>query len=240
MLPVLLMLLFGGAIATGTSYVSYVVPGVLLLCAGFGVASTAVTVCQDMTGGIVDRLRSLDVPAPVFLTGHVVASLVRNVVSTALVLGVAFLIGLLRGTPAGASPWHALAWCGGILLASVAVSGDAFRHRMTGCCDERNSGVPVPPPEPPPPATSAHGSANAAASASYPNELVAPARPGRSAAPTPCTEQWRCSDLCRAGSGIVTRTVRVKLPVSCRLSSWRPACGGGSSACIGRARPARE
>jgi len=72
----------------------------------------------------------------------VVASLVRNVVSTALVLGVAFLIGLLLGTPAGASPWHALAWRGGILLASVAVSGDAFRHRMTGCCDERNSGVP--------------------------------------------------------------------------------------------------
>jgi ABC-2 type transport system permease protein len=204
LLPILLMVLFvylfGGAIGTGVSYVSYVVPGVLLLCAGFGAASTAVTVCQDMTGGIVDRFRSLDVPAPAFLTGHVVASLVRNAVSTILVLGVAFLIGfrphagpaawlaaagillsfvlaiswlaaaagllarsaeaangvtflvmflpypsstfvpihtmpawlqrfatnqpitpvvetlrgLLLGTPVGASPWHALAWCGGI------------------------------------------------------------------------------------------------------------------------------
>ena len=40
LLPVLLMLLFvylfGGAIQTGTRYVTYVVPGVLLPCAGFG------------------------------------------------------------------------------------------------------------------------------------------------------------------------------------------------------------
>ncbi|HYN16593.1 MAG TPA: ABC transporter permease, partial [Actinomycetes bacterium] len=39
-LPVMLLLLFvylfGGAIQTGTRYVTYVVPGVLLLCAGFG------------------------------------------------------------------------------------------------------------------------------------------------------------------------------------------------------------
>ena len=44
MLPVMLMLLFvylfGGAIQTGTKYVTYVVPGVLLLCAGFGSADT--------------------------------------------------------------------------------------------------------------------------------------------------------------------------------------------------------
>src|SRR5689334_8387484 len=48
LLPVLLMVmfveLFGGAIHTGTSYVSYVVPGVLVLCAGFGSTLTAVAV----------------------------------------------------------------------------------------------------------------------------------------------------------------------------------------------------
>ena len=53
LLPVLLMLifvyLFGGAIETGTDYVTYVVPGVILLCAGFGSATTAVTVSQDMS-----------------------------------------------------------------------------------------------------------------------------------------------------------------------------------------------
>ncbi len=218
-LPIVLMLmfvyLFGGAIATGTSYVQYVVPGVVLLCAGFGAANTAVSVCQDMTGGIVDRFRSLDVPGQAILAGHVAASTVRNAVSTLLVFGVALLIGfrphagpldwpaaagilllfvlaisclaaaagllarsaeaasgfafaviflpypsstfvpihtmpawlqgfarnqpvtpvvetlrgLLLGTPLGASPWHAVAWCGGIIAGAAALSGVLFRHR---------------------------------------------------------------------------------------------------------------
>ena len=93
MLPVLLMLmfvyLFGGAIRTGsTSYVTYVVPGVLVICAGFGAATTAVSVTQDLGGGIVDRFRSMDVPGPAFLTGHIAASMVRNIASTVLVFGV--------------------------------------------------------------------------------------------------------------------------------------------------------
>jgi ABC-2 type transport system permease protein len=41
-----------------------------------------VTVRQDMTGGIIDRFRSLDVPGTAVLAGHVIASLLRNVVST--------------------------------------------------------------------------------------------------------------------------------------------------------------
>src|SRR4029453_9450538 len=77
--PVMLMIvfvyLFGGAIATGTSYVTYVVPGVMLLCVSFGSALTAVSVATDMTGGIVDRLRSLDVGGAALLAGHVAASL---------------------------------------------------------------------------------------------------------------------------------------------------------------------
>lgn len=97
MLPIMLMLLFvylfGGAIHTGTKYVTYVVPGVLLLCAGFGSATTAVTVSQDLTGGIVDRLRSMDIGGVSVLSGHVAASVVRNAVSTVLVFGVAFAIG---------------------------------------------------------------------------------------------------------------------------------------------------
>ena len=73
MLPVILMLmfvyLFGGAIHTGTAYVSYVVPGVLVLCAGFGSASTAVSVSQDMHGGIMDRFRSMGVNGAAVLSG---------------------------------------------------------------------------------------------------------------------------------------------------------------------------
>lgn len=97
MLPIMLMVLFvylfGGAIETGTRYVTYVVPGVLLLCAGYGSSLTAVTVSNDMTTGVVDRFRSMDISGAAVLAGHVVASVIRNLISTALVLGVAFLIG---------------------------------------------------------------------------------------------------------------------------------------------------
>jgi ABC-2 type transport system permease protein len=122
MLPVLLMLifvyLFGGAIHTGTSYVTYVVPGVILLCAGFGSAMTAVTVSQDMTGGIVDRLRSLDVGGAAVLWGHVTASVARNAASTVLVLAVALLIGF--HPTAGLLGWLGVA--GILVLFVVAIS----------------------------------------------------------------------------------------------------------------------
>ena len=90
-MPIMLMLLFvylfGGAINTGTKYVTYVVPGVLLLCAGFGSSITAVSVSSDMSSGLVDRLRSLDVGGAAFLAGHVVASVARNATSTVVVFG---------------------------------------------------------------------------------------------------------------------------------------------------------
>jgi ABC-2 type transport system permease protein len=66
---------------------------VLLLCAVTGAATTAVTVCQDMAGGIIDRFRSLDVSGTAVLAGHVTASVLRNFVSTLLVIAVAFGIG---------------------------------------------------------------------------------------------------------------------------------------------------
>src|SRR4051812_9931174 len=73
MLPILLMLLFvylfGGAINTGTHYVTYVVPGVILLCAGFGSAMTAVSVSHDMTSGVIDRFRSMDVGGTAVVAG---------------------------------------------------------------------------------------------------------------------------------------------------------------------------
>ncbi len=117
-LPVMLMLmfvyLFGGAIDTGTKYVTYVVPGVLLLCAGFGSSLTAVSVNEDLGGGIVDRLRSMNVNGAALLSGHVVASVARNLASTVLVFGVAFAIGFRPH--AGALDWLAAL---GVLLAFV-------------------------------------------------------------------------------------------------------------------------
>lgn len=121
-LPVLLMLLFvdvfGGAIDTGTEYVNYVVPGIILLCTGYGAASTAVAVAQDMAEGVVDRFRSLPIHSSAVLTGHVVASLARNAFSTALVIGVAVLSGF-RPT---AGPLRWLGTVGVLVLFVLAMS----------------------------------------------------------------------------------------------------------------------
>lgn len=118
MLPVMLMLIFvyffGGAIDTGTAYVTYVVPGAMLLCAGFGAASTAVSVADDMRNGVIDRLRSLDVGGVPILAGHVTASVLRNLVSTTLVLAVALAIGF---RPQASAP--ALLAAAGLLVAYI-------------------------------------------------------------------------------------------------------------------------
>jgi ABC-2 type transport system permease protein len=122
LLPVLIMLLFvylfGGAIETGTRYVTYVVPGVVLLSAGFGAATTAVSVTTDLTGGIIDRFRSLDVAGASVLAGHVTASVVRNIASTVLVFAVAFAIGFRPS--AGPLDW--LAAAGILVVFIVAIS----------------------------------------------------------------------------------------------------------------------
>lgn len=96
-MPVIMMLLFtyvfGGAIQKDGQYIDYVVPGVVLLCAGFGAASTAVAVCRDLTNGVIRRFRSMPVHSALVVGGHVAASLVRNLLATAIVVGVAWLIG---------------------------------------------------------------------------------------------------------------------------------------------------
>jgi ABC-2 type transport system permease protein len=96
-LPVILLLLFvyvfGGAIGHGGHYADYVVPGLIVLCVGFGAGTTAVAVATDMSNGIVDRFRSLPIAPATVLIGHVVASLVRNLVATGLVIGAGLVVG---------------------------------------------------------------------------------------------------------------------------------------------------
>jgi hypothetical protein len=66
---------------------------VLLVCIGFGAGTTALSVSQDLAGGMIDRLRSIDVRGETLINGHVIASVLRNLLSTAIVLGVALAIG---------------------------------------------------------------------------------------------------------------------------------------------------
>ena len=95
--PIIMMFLFvfvfGGAIEGDGDYVNYVVPGIILLCAGFGAASVAVDVANDMTAGIIDRFRTMPLRASAVVTGHVITSLLRNLVATAIVIAVAIGLG---------------------------------------------------------------------------------------------------------------------------------------------------
>ncbi|MES1171439.1 MAG: ABC transporter permease, partial [Actinomycetota bacterium] len=120
-LPAILMVMFtyvfGGAIDPTGRYVNYVVPGTILLAAGFGAASTAVSVSRDMTEGFLDRLRTMAVPRATVITGHVVASLARNLLATAVVVGVALALGF-RPT-AGPAEWVAAAGLVALYIAAI-------------------------------------------------------------------------------------------------------------------------
>lgn len=111
-LPVAMMLLFvfvfGGAIDVGDyNYVNYVTPAIILLCIGYCAATTSVSIQVDMRAGIIDRFRSMSVSRTCVLAGQVTASVMRNVLSTSLVILVALLIGFRPS--AGTAEWLLIA-----------------------------------------------------------------------------------------------------------------------------------
>jgi ABC-2 type transport system permease protein len=122
LLPPMLMFMFvyffGGAIHTGGSYIDFVVPGVLLVCVGFGAGTTAVSVAHDLSSAIVDRLRSMDVRGESLIAGHVVASVVRNLASATLAVCFALAIGYRPQADVG----HWLAAIAILTLFVVAIS----------------------------------------------------------------------------------------------------------------------
>lgn len=118
MILLVFVYLFGGATNVGTKYVTYVVPGILILGAFVSTAPTAVTVCEDMTGGIIDRFRSMNVPGSAIVGGHVLASTARYAIAVVLMLAVGYGIGFR----AHATPGGALAAAGILLLFAFAVS----------------------------------------------------------------------------------------------------------------------
>ncbi|MGN9907544.1 ABC transporter permease [Phytohabitans sp. LJ34] len=114
--PVAMMLLFvyvfGGAIDTGTvSYVNYMLPGILLITIASGISYTAFRLFADMQGGIFERFQSMPIARSGVLWAHVLTSLVANVISLVVVVGVALLMGFRSG--AGVLAWLAVA---GILI----------------------------------------------------------------------------------------------------------------------------
>ncbi len=122
-MPIAMMLLFvyvfGGAIETGTAaYVDYLLPGILLITIVSGISYTAFRLFTDVSSGIVERLRSMPISRSSVPWAHVLTSVVSNLVSLAIVLVVAFLMGFR--TSAGPLSW--LAVLGLLVLFTVAVT----------------------------------------------------------------------------------------------------------------------
>ena len=68
-------------------------PGVFAQTVLFGSAFTGIGIAEDMTKGIIDRLRSLPMFQPGVLIGRTVSDLVRNLFTFVVMLVVALLIG---------------------------------------------------------------------------------------------------------------------------------------------------
>jgi ABC-2 type transport system permease protein len=115
-MPIAFMLLFvyvfGGAIKSGSdSYVTYLLPGILLITIASGISYTAYRLFMDMQSGIVGRFQSLPIARSSVLWAHVLTSIVANFVSLVVVVLVALIMGFR--SPAGVPAWLAVA---GILL----------------------------------------------------------------------------------------------------------------------------
>ena len=95
----------GGASGGRAEYVNYVTPGIVLMTIAGAATGTAVSVATDMTEGIVARFRTMAISRASVLTGHVVGSVIQTLLSMAIVVGVALLIGF-RPT-AGPAEWIA-------------------------------------------------------------------------------------------------------------------------------------
>jgi ABC-2 type transport system permease protein len=119
-LPIVFLLLFvyvfGGQLGTGlgghgasdrSAYLTYLVPGILLVTVAAAALGTAISVASDMTGGIIDRFRTMAIARSAVLTGHVIGSLLQTLAVLALVVGVSLAIGFR--SDASALEWLAAA-----------------------------------------------------------------------------------------------------------------------------------
>ena len=117
LLPIVIMLMFvymlGNAFNVGIKYIDYATPGMILLAVAYGLGATATEVNTDMTTGIINRFRVMDVSRGAVLTGHVVVTMLRSLIAIAAIIGVAFGLGF---TPHASSlDWLAVA---GVIVAA--------------------------------------------------------------------------------------------------------------------------
>ncbi|WP_142826409.1 ABC transporter permease [Planococcus soli] len=120
--PIMMLLLFvyvfGGAIETGSSsYVNYLLPGILLITIASGVAYTSLRLFNDVKGGLMARFLTMPIKRSAILWAHVLTSLVSNSIAVAVVILAALLMGFRSN--AGILEWLAVAGILGLFMLAV-------------------------------------------------------------------------------------------------------------------------
>jgi len=95
MFVLLFVYVFGGAIEVPgfSDYNQFLIPGIFAQTLVFGSSFTAVGLAEDLSKGLVDRLRSLPIARSAVLIGRTFSDLARNLLTFVVMLVVAFLIG---------------------------------------------------------------------------------------------------------------------------------------------------
>lgn len=122
-IPIAMMLLFvyvfGGALKSGDeNYVNYLLPGIMLMAIASGIAYTALRMFTDLKSGIFERFHSMPIARSAVLWAHVLTSLVANLVTVVIIVGV----GLLMGFRTSAGPLAWLAVAGILALVTLALT----------------------------------------------------------------------------------------------------------------------
>jgi ABC-2 type transport system permease protein len=149
-IPIVLLLLFvyvfGGQLGAGLgthggrgAYLDYVVPGLMLVTVAAAVQGASIMVAMDMTGGIIDRFRTMAIARASVLTGHVLGSLIQTLAAVAVLIGVAFGLGFR--TAAGPLAW--LATIGVLVLFAFALIWLAVALGLAAKSVETASNTPM-------------------------------------------------------------------------------------------------
>ena len=143
--PVAVLLLFayvfGGAIEVGSgAYVDYLLPGILLITIASGIGYTAFRLFTDVSSGVFERFQTLPIARSAVLWGHVLTSLVANLVSLVLVVLVAVAMGFRSG--AGVPAW--LGVLGLLVLFTLALTWLAVAAGLTATSVDGVSGFATP------------------------------------------------------------------------------------------------
>ncbi|MFE9656566.1 ABC transporter permease [Micromonospora sp. NPDC006431] len=95
--PIVILLMFvyviGGAFDIGGNYIDYATPGMVVLTICYGLSATALAVNSDMTKGIINRFKVMDISRSAVLSAHVAASMLRSLIAIAAIIGVAYAVG---------------------------------------------------------------------------------------------------------------------------------------------------